>query len=273
MKLHTIVFPIACALIVGGCSQTAETVVEENYLGDASIGTIDGMDVAESLFRRLSLDSVQKPVEDLTAEERAAVLDRLISFQIAANDGERQGLHQELNVAARLELARIQLLANAAVERHLEDNPPGEAELRELYEQRIADMSGSEYKARHILVESQEEAADLITQLDGGADFAALAQEFSTGPSGPNGGDLGWFAQDRMVAPFSEAVQAMEVGAHTSEPVQTQFGWHVILLEDTREAQAPGIESMRVELTTVAQQQRVQAYLENLRAGAEVAVE
>ena len=204
---------------------------------------------------------------------RELIIDRLVSFRLAAQDGEEQGLHQERNVAATLELARIQLLANAAVERYLENNQPGEAMLRELYEARVAEMSGTEYKARHILVDSEEEAADLITQLDAGADFAALAQEFSTGPTGPNGGDLGWFAPDRMVAPFSEAVQSLEPGAHTSAPVQTQFGWHVILLEDTRDQQAPGIESLRVELTTIAQQQLVQEYLESLRQSANVAIE
>lgn len=273
MKLHIALLPVACLTMLGACTESAQTVVEENWLGDVNVGTINGAGVPESVFRRLALDTLQKNAEDLTADERALIIDRLVSFQLAAADGEQQGLHQERNVAATLELARMQLLANAAVERYLEDNEPGEAMLRDLYEQRIAEMSGSEYKARHILVETEEEASDLIVQLDGGADFAALAQEFSTGPTGPSGGDLGWFAPDRMVAPFSEAVQTLEVGAHTAEPVRTQFGWHVILLEDTRDQQAPGIESLRVELTTIAQQQLVQEYLENLKQGAELAVE
>ena len=273
MKLPKTLLPVACASILSACSQPVDTAVEENWLGDASIGTVNGVAVPESLLERLSLDTIQKPVADLTAEERTAMVDRLITFQLAANDGANQGLQEDQSVAASLEMARIQLLANAAVEQHLEANPPSEAELRELYDERIANMSGTEFKARHILLESEDEARDIITQLDGGADFAALAQEFSTGPSGPSGGDLGWFAPDRMVAPFSEAVQAMDVGAHSSEPTQTQFGWHVILLEETRDQQAPGLESMRVELTTAAQQQSVQSYLESLREAADLAVE
>lgn len=273
MKLKKTLLSVACAAALAGCAQSTDTAVEENWLGDSSVGTINGAQVPESLFRRLSLDTLQKTADDMTPEERAAMLDRLVTFEVAAMDAERQGLNQERSIAASLELARIQILANAAVERHLEDNPPREAELRDLYEQRTANLSGTEYKARHILVETEEEAADLIAQLDAGADFAALAQEFSTGPTGPNGGDLGWFAPDRMVAPFSNAVQALEVGAHSAAPVQTQFGWHVILLEDSRDQQPPGLESMRTELTTIAQQERVQTYLESLREAAEIAVE
>jgi peptidyl-prolyl cis-trans isomerase C len=273
MKLHKTLLSVVSAAILAGCSQPVEPVVEENWLGEAAIGTINGIAVPESLFRRLSLDTIQKTAEDMTPEERSAMVDRLVTFQLASSDGESRGLHQERSIAASLELARIQVLANAAVERHLEENPPSEAELRDLYEDQIANLSGTEYKARHILVETENEASDLIGQLEGGADFASLAQEFSTGPTGPDGGDLGWFAAERMVAPFSNAVQALEVGAYSSEPVQTQFGWHVILLEDTRDQQPPGIESMRVELTTIAQQQRVQSYLEGLRNAAEVAVE
>jgi peptidyl-prolyl cis-trans isomerase C len=273
MKMTRTLLSIAVTGILAGCAETADTVTQENWLGEATIGTINGEPVAESVFRRLSLDTIQKPVEEMTPEERSAMIDRLVTFEVAAAEAERLGLHQERNVAASLEIARLSLLANAVVERHLGDNPPSEAELRDLYEERIENLSGTEYKARHILVESEEEAVSLIEQLDGGADFAALAQEFSTGPTGPNGGDLGWFAPDRMVAPFSAAVQALEVGAFSAAPVQTQFGWHVILLEETRDQQPPGIESLRVELTTVAQQQRVQAYLEGLREAAAVEVE
>lgn len=274
MNLQKRILSVACAAILAGCADSStETTVEANWLGESSVGTINGVAVPESLFRRLGLNMIQKSAEDMTAEERAAILEQLVALQLAANDGERQALHQERAIAAELELRRLQFLASAAVERHVENNPPSEAELRDLYEQQTANLSGTEYKASHILVETEAEAAILIEQLDAGADFAALAREFSTGPTGPNGGDLGWFTPDRMVAPFSEAVQALEVGAHTAAPVQTQFGWHVILLSDTRGQQPPGIESMRIELTTLAQRQKVEAYLDGLVNAAEVAVE
>ena len=125
---------------------------------------------------------------------------------------------------------------------------------------------GREYNASHILVESEEEAKDLIVKLSDGADFAALAQEFSTGPSGPNGGALGWFGQGRMVAPFEQAVMSLTVGEVSPLPVQTQFGWHVIILNDMRAVQAPAFEEVSgeiaAELQRVAIEERVKVMVD-----------
>ncbi len=123
-----------------------------------------------------------------------------------------------------------------------------------------------QFKARHILVATQGEAVDLISQLDGGADFQELAKEKSTGQSGPNGGDLDWFSPDQMVAPFSAAVSTLENGTYTSAPVQTQFGWHVILREDSRETQPPTFESVRDAINQQVQQKKFEAHLADLRA-------
>ncbi len=136
----------------------------------------------------------------------------------------------------------------------------------------MQNLSGTEYNARHILLESREEAENVIDLLDAGGDFASLAEEHSTGPTGPRGGQLDWFTPDRMVEPFSNAVVALEVGAYTADPVRTEFGWHVILLEDTRDRQPPGLESMRIELTTLAERQKAQAFIEGLRNSAVVEV-
>ena len=106
---------------------------------------------------------------------------------------------------------------------------------------------------------------DLIAQLDDGADFAELAKANSTGPTGPNGGDLGWFSPDQMVGPFSEAVSVLEDGAYTAAPVQTQFGWHVILREESRDNQPPTLESVRDALSQRIEQTKFTAYLETLR--------
>jgi len=125
---------------------------------------------------------------------------------------------------------------------------------------------GREYNASHILVESEVEAKDLIVKLSDGADFAVLAQEFSTGPSGPNGGALGWFGQGRMVAPFEQAVMSLTVGEVSPLPVQTQFGWHVIILNDMRAAQAPAFEEVSgeiaAELQRVAIEERVKVMVD-----------
>ncbi|MBY5971728.1 peptidyl-prolyl cis-trans isomerase [Ferrimonas balearica] len=133
------------------------------------------------------------------------------------------------------------------------------------------DASGPvEYHAAHILVETEEEAQAIIEQLDGGAEFAQLARDESTGPSGPNGGDLGWFTPDRMVAEFSQAVEAMEPG-EVSAPVQTQFGWHVIKLEETRQRK-PSLDEVRQELTAELQQSESAAYLDELTANSDASI-
>ncbi|MEM9425734.1 MAG: peptidylprolyl isomerase [Pseudomonadota bacterium] len=127
----------------------------------------------------------------------------------------------------------------------------------------------TEYNASHILVESEEEAATLVTDLEGGADFAELAMEKSTGPSGPRGGELGWFGAGAMVAPFEEAVVALEVGA-ISAPVQTQFGWHVIKLNETRLKEAPSLEEVRGQLQESIQTQAVEARVAEVTEGADI---
>jgi peptidyl-prolyl cis-trans isomerase C len=127
----------------------------------------------------------------------------------------------------------------------------------------------SEFKAAHILVETEEEAKALVDELNGGADFAALAKEKSTGPSGPNGGALGWFGKGMMVPEFENAVVAMEPGA-ISAPVKTQFGWHVIKLEETRIKQAPPLEQVRDELRVTLEQDAVKAHIDALMEKAKV---
>ena len=127
----------------------------------------------------------------------------------------------------------------------------------------------TEYNASHILVETEEEAVALVTELEGGADFAELAMEKSTGPSGPRGGALGWFGTGAMVAPFEEAVVALEAGA-ISAPVQTQFGWHVIKLNETRIKDAPPLEQVRGDLEETIQTQAIEAHIAELTEGAEI---
>ena len=123
--------------------------------------------------------------------------------------------------------------------------------------------------ARHILVETEDEAKALIVALDGGADFAELAKEKSTGPSGPNGGELGWFGLGMMVAPFEEAVLDMEAG-QISAPVQTQFGWHVLTLNEKRNKPAPALEVVMGEIMQVLQSEALEAVISGLHENASV---
>ncbi|MCA8884005.1 MAG: peptidylprolyl isomerase [Rhodobacteraceae bacterium] len=161
------------------------------------------------------------------------------------------------------------LRANVAMSR-LAEGAVSEDGLQAAYEARFGDVAPApEYHAAHILVETEEDAAKIVEELEAGADFAALARERSTGPSGPSGGDLGWFGQGTMVAPFEEAVVALEPGA-ISGPVQTQFGWHVIKLYEIRDQAAPALDEVRADLAGEIQEAAIEAKLTELRGAAKI---
>lgn len=273
MKLRMTAVAVASALTLA-CAQesgneSAETSAQSTPLGTTTVTTEGGTEVPESLFRYYALNALQKQPEDLTPQERDAVLESVARLSLLAEAAEESGLPQERMIAVELELQRMQLLARAMVNRFVQDNPPTEAELRAEYEANEEEFGTTELKARHILLESEEDARSVIEELEGGADFAELAREHSTGPTGPDGGDLGWFNPESMVPPFAEAASAMEVGSYSSEPVRTQFGWHVILVEDRRDNQAPGLDAVRNDITNRVNQKKVEEYIESLESPGE----
>jgi peptidyl-prolyl cis-trans isomerase C len=257
------------AMLVG-CSQ--EPVTEPDPLGDESVATIDGAPVQAVLFNHYSRGRLQKDAESLSDDEYDALIEELIEFRLLARAAEAEGLLSDEELAAQLEIQRLQSLARAMASSYLEDNPTTEAELLLAYQQNLSQLSGPQYKARHILVDTEEEADAAIEELQQGADFEELAINRSTGPSGPNGGDLGWFTAETMVGPFAEAVRNMEIGTFSEAPVATRFGWHVILLEDSADQEPPGLAAVRDEITSYVEQRRVAEYLESLRDASVIVV-
>lgn len=275
-KHHASVSSLLLALMLGGCAETeqpASETAEANPFGEATVATINGSPIYATFFDAYATARLQQPAEDLSDDDRDLLLEELIQFHLLAGAAIDEGLPQELDFAIEQEIQRLQMLSRAMATRYLDENPPTSIELQDAYEQNIDQLSGVQYKARHILVDQEAEAAAIIGELEAGADFAQLAMERSTGPSGPNGGDLGWFSADTMVAPFSNAVVAMEVGTYSQQPVQTRFGWHVILLEDTEDRAPPGLEAVRADITSVVEQQKVEAFLNSLREAAEIVME
>ncbi len=270
MTLKSLSAAIAVSIITLGCTQQQEPTDTStggtDPLGTATLQASDGQEVKESLVRYFALNAFQKPMEQLTPEERETIIDRLVNLKVLAEAAEARGIQRERTVAVELEIQRQQLLAQTLVNRYIEENPPTDAELRAEYDANLSQFETVEHKARHILVESQEQAAALIEQLNGGADFAELAKEHSLDPAASNGGDLGWFTSSSMVAPFAQAVDAMEVGTHSSAPVETQFGWHVILLEDRRTTEPPALEAVRAELSNRVTQRKIAAFIDSLRS-------
>ena len=195
-----------------------------------------------------------------------AILDQLVQ-QTALKQSRTDDVPRQVTVS--LENERRSLLAADVIEKIMA-GAATDGSVQAAYDAKYADGFGDdEYHAAHILVETEEEATAIKAELAGGADFAAMAKEKSTGPSGPTGGDLGWFGIGSMVPEFETAVVAMESG-QVSDPIQTQFGWHVIILNEKRKQTAPALDEVRDELTTELQQAAVEAKVGELTAAATI---
>jgi peptidyl-prolyl cis-trans isomerase C len=231
-----------------------------------SVATVNGVEIDQSTFDFYLQNRVQTPLAQVTAEERETVLQELKDIYILSTQPRASELAEDPIVKAQIELQYRAAMAQAVATDWLENNPASDEEIQAAYNAQILLAPELQFKARHILVETQAAAIDLIAQLDAGANFEELARADSTGPSGPAGGDLGWFSPNQMVTPFSDAVAALEDGAYTKSPVQTEFGWHVILREDSRASEPPPLDSVKDTLKQHVEQEKFQRYLDELRA-------
>ncbi|CUH74664.1 peptidylprolyl isomerase [Tropicibacter naphthalenivorans] len=254
--LTAVALSVALALPVSAEEVTADTVV----------ATVNGKEITlgHMLAIRATLpEQYQQMPNDALWE---GIMDQIVQQEALAQS---KDAHESRRVKVALDNERRSLLASEAITVVAERAATDEA-IEALYKSQYVDGDkGVEYNASHILVETKEEAEAILIEVKGGADFAATAQAKSTGPSGPNGGSLGWFAAGMMVEPFQNAVEAMNPGDVTG-PVQTQFGWHVIKLNETRTQEAPALEAVRGQLVQQIQQQAVQDRIAKLVADADV---
>ena len=233
---------------------------------DTVLATVGGVDI--------TLGSVIAATENLPDQYSAledsvllnGILDQLVQQQALSQSlGDALSKRDALGLANELRAYRANIVLQGAAEAAISD-----AAVQAAYEAQYADATtGTEYNAAHILVETEEEALALIAELDGGADFAELAKEHSTGPSGPNGGALGWFGKGMMVPTFEAAVLELEVGA-VSPPVETQFGWHVVKLNESRPLDAPELATVRGEIEAQLQQAAVAETISSLTSSIEI---
>ncbi len=205
-------------------------------------------------------------------EERKVIVDELVNLELIRQDAVSKGLDKKPEVVADMENQRRTILVGTAVRDYVENNPISDEDLKQEYDERVAGQSSMEYKARHILVSSEDDAKTIIAELDKGADFAALAKEHSADNSAQQGGDLGWFSAEQMVKPFADAVKGMEKGTYSKTPVQTEFGWHVILLDDTRQNPPPPFEQVKDRMRAFMQNQQINDYIGKLREQAKIEI-
>jgi len=253
-----------------GASATATADAGASNPENAAVAMVDGTAIPRSIYDFYTRSVAGKAAGDLTAEQKGQVLDELINTQLMANQAIKDGADKDPETAARLAVARLRLLADSESQKVLRGKEPTEQELRVEYESVITGMDKTEYHARHILVATKELADQLTKQIKAGASFEAIAKANSMDGSKERGGDLGWFSLSRMVKPFADAVQALKKGEMTSTPVQTQFGWHIIKLEDTRATTPPPFEQVREQLANRIMQKRLQEYVAELKKTAKI---
>ncbi|NDH73091.1 MAG: peptidylprolyl isomerase [Rhodobacteraceae bacterium] len=259
MKLLQIMANLTVAAGLLASAANAQSSVDS----DVVVATVNGEEIKMGhvvmVYDTLPQQYKSLPAEQVFQGIVEQIIQQTVLAQAAANPNSKY-IEFAVDNERRI-LTASQMIDEITTEATSEDK------LQAYYDARYQSVDlGREYNASHILVESEEEAKDLIVKLSDGADFAALAQEFSTGPSGPNGGAIGWFGQGRMVAPFEQAVMSLTVGEVSPLPVQTQFGWHVIILNDMRAVQAPAFEEVSgeiaAELQRVAIEERVKVMVD-----------
>ena len=257
---------VSCGVLTAVC--LASTMAQAN--DQISVGTVNGKDIwLDDVLRaaeRLPEEFQKTPLENYYAQLVADIIDSQLAAAAARNDG----FDQEPEIADAMKMAANRVLAESWLAEKVRADVT-ETAIQNAYDKFVADTASREQlTASHILLETEADAKAVIAALQDGGDFAALAKEKSTGPSGPNGGALGTFGRGQMVPAFETAAFDLAVGSYSDTPVQTQFGWHVIKVDGKDIAPAPDLESMRAQLANNLSTQAYGRLLEELRASQDI---
>lgn len=253
-------------LMLGGCGNAATT---SKAPAAEPVATVNGQVLSKSQFDLYVANVAQQSGREIPEDQKAQLLDQFIGMHLAAAAAEKAGLVKDPKVEDKLAMARLNVIVDAGLQKYLEQHPITEEEQKAEYDLQVGQMP-REYHARHILVEDQATAEGIIKSLKAGGDFAKLAEQKSKDSSAKSGGDLGWFTPETMVPPFAAAVKALQPGQLTETPVQSQFGWHVIKLEESRAASAPPYDEVKDRVKMLVQRKHLQSYLDELRKAAKI---
>ena len=259
-------------LAVTGLLATLATMPAFAAEDDKVVARVDGVEITDTDLALVGVEYAQDLMQVPEEMRHKVLIDVMVDMHVLANAALKAGLDKDPEFTKHIAYLKVRALRDRYFRKEVELQPK-EEDLKASYDAKYANFEGpEERRARHILVKTEEEAAALIKELDAGKDFAELAKEKSTGPTGPKGGDLGFFAKGRMVPVFEEAAYALEIGAYTAKPVQSQFGWHVIKLEETRKQPAPAFEAVKENLRTEILQVRFQDVMGKLKADAKIEI-
>ena len=254
---------LAAALLLGAMMTTSAMAAGNTFV------TVNGVAIPQSLADIFIAEQKAQGAPD-SPELKKAVREELIRRELLIQEAKKAGLDKKSEVAAQAEAARQAFFVRAYVQDYVKKNPISDAQLKTQYEAIKTQLGNTEYKTRHILVKNEDDAKAIIANLKKGAKFEELAKQSIDPGSKDNGGDLGWASAGNFVKPFSDGLTSLSKGKYTEIPVKTEFGYHVILLEDSRPLSVPPFEEIKPRLLQQAQSQEINKLVDGLRSKAKV---
>ncbi|MEX3809760.1 peptidylprolyl isomerase [Paraburkholderia sp. BR13439] len=235
-----------------------------------NIAVVNGTPIPKSRADALIQQLVHQGQQD-TPQLQQAVREELVNREILMQEALRRGLPNRPDIKAQIAVAQQTVVLRGLIEDFVKNNQPTDAEVTARYNALVKEAGGKEYHLHHILVDNEQQAKDLIAKIKAGASFEDLAKQYSKDPgSGKNGGDLDWSDPKAYVPEFADAAAHLQKGQMTDTPVRTQFGWHIIRVDDIRAVTPPPLEQVRAQIVQQIQQEKLQAFEENLRKNAKI---
>ena len=262
VKTRIVMLALGSLVLLNACNAQ-----DEKRANDAVLATVNGKAVYQSQLDLLMRQGLSQGAPD-NAETRKVILDELISREVARQDAIKQGLEKRAEVKQQVEQASDAILVNAFMQEFAKTHTPTDDQLKAEYDKVKTQIGDKQYNARHILVKTEKEAKDIIAQLNKGEKFEKLAAKSLDKGSAARGGELGFNPPSAFVPPFAQALASLKKGETTKTPVKTQFGFHVIRVEEIKPA--PTFEEVKKNLTPRVQQEELRKYIEDLRAKAKI---
>ena len=263
------VSPLAALLVAGALASAPVFAADKGGTSSGTVATVNGQAISQNTYNAFVAQQKAQGAPD-SPQLQNAVKEELIRRELLVQEAKKKGLDKKSEVQGQMELARQAVLIQAYLSEYVRANPVSEDQLKKDYEAIKANLGSTEYKTKHILVANEDEAKAIIAKLEKGEKFSELAKQSKDPGSKDNGGDLGWSSPSTYVKPFSDALTKLKKGEYTKTPVKTDFGYHVIMLEDTRPLTPPPFDQVKPQLQQRAQQQQVEQLVKKLRESAKI---
>ena len=254
------------SLLVAGAIVSAPALAADK---GKAFATVNGQPISQSVYNAFVAEQKAQGAPD-SPELQAAVKEELVRREILAQEAKKKGMDKNPNIQGQIELAKQAVLIRTYLSDYVKANPISEAQLKAEYDVIKNNLGSTEYKARHVLVEKEEDAKAIIAKLDKGEKFSELAKQSKDPGSKDKGGELGWSSPAAYVKPFGDALTKLKKGEYTKTPVHSDFGYHVIQLDDSRPANPPPFDQVKPQLQQRASQQQIENLVKELRGKAKV---